>query len=74
MEWIKVSEKLPDPHTYILCYDKRRGITKGKLLQHPEVPLGEMWQIDGKSGGIGTRFAIFPPTHWKPMPVIPKDT
>lgn len=66
MEWIKVSEKFPEPYQRILAYSKD-GI-KFSVYGNPDHPnefLDPLSTLYRKPN--------YPVTHWMPLPKPPQD-
>lgn len=73
-EWIKCSDRLPEYCERVFCYDGKRKETIGYIVERDDLPKGRMWNINGSSGGIGTRIEVKPPTHWQPLPPPPDNS
>ena len=73
MEWIKVKDLLPSEGIKVLCWDPKRNHTAGYWISRKDLEDGRMWVINNTSGGIGTKYEVFPPTHWMPLPEPPKS-
>ena len=71
MEWIKVTNQLPDPFTDVLVWDENRGFKIGSWIKRDDLPDGRMWVINGSSGGIDTSIEVYPPDYWCPLPETP---
>jgi hypothetical protein len=62
--WRVVPDEMPKPYCEVLVYYQGR-ISRGIWIERMDTK--EMWDIEGNSGGIGTRFQVGPPSHWRPM-------
>lgn len=66
-EWISVKDRLPEKNTWVLCYVKwmipvfemERGIRKSSDVK--KVFFDGEFRIENK------------PTHWMPLPELPKE-
>lgn len=76
MEWIKVSERLPDPlpgsdtSPLVLI---RQSEDSPRCSTAPQIWIGYYWH-DEKYGGWKTyQLDLEEVTHWMPLPELPKE-
>ena len=65
-EWIPVTERLPEAGRKCLIAN-REIVVRGWLR-----PDG-VWKTGVSSDEVWSKFSLFPPTHWMPMPEPPKE-
>jgi hypothetical protein len=67
MEWISVSERLPEEDHYVLVCHQGCGVHIAKLTPE-EDDMIQCWRIDG-----GNDVTISAFSHWMPLPEPPTD-
>ena len=65
-EWIPVTERLPEIGRKCLIAN-REIVVRGWLR-----PDG-VWKTGVSSDEIWSKFSLYPPTHWMPLPEQPKE-
>ena len=65
-EWIPVTERLPEVGKKCLIAN-REIVVRGWLR-----PDG-VWKTGVSSDEIWSKFSLYPPTHWMPLPPAPED-
>lgn len=66
MEWVKVSDKLPEPHKNVLVFDNDEGMTVAYYSQFVYFNLS----VQGCFASGGQLYNV---THWMELPEPPKD-
>jgi len=66
MTWIKCSDKLPEPNTDVLVFEKYLSLTNFKIASH--------WGIEGTCWNDDRGYACVGVTHWMPLPEAPNET
>jgi len=64
MNWIKISNPLPNPNEVVLLYGKLTGIVPGWHDEHKA-----QWNTGGK---FNLELNLI--THWMLMPVLPEES
>ena len=72
MKWFKVVDDLPQAFMTVLGWDRFRGFTICSWIQRPDCKDGEMWVVNGSSGGLGTSIEVKPPSYWCRLPMSPE--
>lgn len=62
MNWIKVTDRLPDSGECVLLYSPKFSVCEGAWLS--EVGYFEQWRWNSMLTNV---------THWMPLPEPPKD-